>query len=484
MEPVLLRRRVMPERSLLQARKILAALIVAFALVALAFIGSSVAAFAVSQRIEAGAYDLLDNALPSVTELLHAMGAEDRLTANVQALSRTQVPVADTAEEITTARGELDASLAAAMRTPDYAGEREFFDREIRPRATAVDRAVDELLDVLGRNPAGGGAVAEAATGVDGAARDLDVAMRSLAQLNQTHAHDAAAAVLRSRLAAVNVGIYLELGSALLAVAAAAAVYRAGRRFAARAEEHVARETERARELDTFAQRVAHDLLNPLAGMSFSLDSLARKHDDPDTTRVVGNAKRALERARRMIEGIYAFSKSGARPEPGATAPLRTTVREAVDDVLSAEGESPPTIQVEPFDDLKVAMDRSVLCVLVVNLLSNAAKYTRECPVRRITVRASARADRMHVEVEDTGPGVPAGMEHAIFEPYRRAPGATQPGLGLGLATVKRIVRSHGGDVGVRRAAKIGSVFWFELPLGAVPRGQPAPTLSKPSPAH
>jgi len=69
----------------------------------------------------------------------------------------------------------------------------------------------------------------------------------------------------------------------------------------------------------------------------------------------------------------------------------------------------------------------------------------------------------VRVEVEDTGPGLPPGIEHSIFEPYVRAPGVTQPGLGLGLATVKRFADSHGGAVGVLRA-EAGTVFWFELP--------------------
>lgn len=463
----------------------LTALIVAFAVVAIAFIGSSFAAYSVARRIDVGANDLLNNALPSVTELLRAMGAEDRLSANVQALIRRPTAAGpETSTEIATARAELDASASSAMRTPDYPDEREFYALEVRPRMTALDRGVDDLLEVLGRNPGDARAVVAAASAADDASRDLDVALRSLAQLNQKHAYDAAGVVLRSRLAAVRVGMYLEAAAAAIAILATVFLFRVAYGFTLRAREEIEREAERARELDTFAQRVAHDLLNPLTGMSFSLDSLARRHADPDTSRVVGNAKRALVRARRMIDGIYAFSRSGARPAPGATAPLRTTVREAVEDALAAEAESPPTIEVEPFDDLKVAMDRAVLGVIAANLLSNAVKYTRECPVRRITVRASLRGDRVHVEVEDTGPGVPTGMERAIFEPYRRAPGVTQPGLGLGLATVRRIVRAHGGDVGVRRAAKGGSVFWFELPLGAVPRGQPAPSLGKPSPAH
>jgi len=68
------------------------------------------------------------------------------------------------------------------------------------------------------------------------------------------------------------------------------------------------------------------------------------------------------------------------------------------------------------------------------------------------------------VEIEDSGPGVAPELAERVFEPYFRAPGLTQQGLGLGLATVERMVVAHGGRVGVRRGA-IGALFWFELPV-------------------
>jgi signal transduction histidine kinase len=181
-----------------------------------------------------------------------------------------------------------------------------------------------------------------------------------------------------------------------------------------------------------------------------------------------------------MVQGIYAFSKSGARPTEGVTAPLRETVVEATDELLATE-QSPPTIDVQPFDEVEVATDRAVLGVIVANLLSNASKYSRDSSERRVTVRARGEGGRVRVEVEDTGPGVPAGLERSIFEPYLRAPGVTQPGLGLGLATVKRLVTAHGGRVGERNAPTGGAVFWFELPRAHTPRPEPSPEAPVPA---
>jgi len=70
--------------------------------------------------------------------------------------------------------------------------------------------------------------------------------------------------------------------------------------------------------------------------------------------------------------------------------------------------------------------------------------------------------------VQDTGPGIPSEKKGALFEPYVRGE-SNQPGIGLGLATVKRLTEAHGGRVGVESSPGAGSTFWFELPKGAPP---------------
>ncbi|MGH7296743.1 MAG: sensor histidine kinase, partial [Polyangiaceae bacterium] len=205
------------------------------------------------------------------------------------------------------------------------------------------------------------------------------------------------------------------------------------------------------------------DLLSPMSGIVFSLGTIERSHPDPATKAIVERTLRSLARARQMVTGIFNFARSGARPTPGASTPLDAGVRAAVDELRGADVPSAPQVDVEPFDEVDVACDEAVLGVMLSNLLSNAEKYTRDSPVHRIVVRASATPATARIEVEDAGPGLPPGLEHSIFQPYVRAPGVTQPGLGLGLATVKRLADAHGGQVGVRRIEG-GTVFWFELP--------------------
>jgi signal transduction histidine kinase len=99
-------------------------------------------------------------------------------------------------------------------------------------------------------------------------------------------------------------------------------------------------------------------------------------------------------------------------------------------------------------------------------LVRNAIKYVVEgtTNVRSVVVRVHEEAARVRVDVLDTGPGIPQDSTHRIFEPFVRGVATRQPGVGLGLATVKRLVEAYGGSVGVQSFDNRGSRFWFELP--------------------
>jgi signal transduction histidine kinase len=76
----------------------------------------------------------------------------------------------------------------------------------------------------------------------------------------------------------------------------------------------------------------------------------------------------------------------------------------------------------------------------------------------------------VRIEVTDTGPGIPKEMENEVFRPFVRGRTTSRPGVGLGLATVKRIVEAYGGRVGVLSSDGGGSRFWFTLPRAVVTR--------------
>jgi signal transduction histidine kinase len=123
--------------------------------------------------------------------------------------------------------------------------------------------------------------------------------------------------------------------------------------------------------------------------------------------------------------------------------------------------------------------------VLLTNLVRNSLKYMGDSPVRRVHLGVRARRNCVAFEIADSGPGVPEELGDKIFEPYVRGKqmAAKRTGIGLGLATVKRLVIAHGGAVGVRRSHLGGALFWFELPR-AEGEGEPRSVRSPEKPAH
>jgi signal transduction histidine kinase len=139
-------------------------------------------------------------------------------------------------------------------------------------------------------------------------------------------------------------------------------------------------------------------------------------------------------------------------------------VTELIDEIGPSAQERGVVLEVGGLCPTFVACSPGVLTSMVQNLVDNAVKFIAGSPLKRVRVEARCEGARTRVEVRDTGPGVARSMRVAIFDPYVRAPGSTAPGLGLGLATVRRLAEAHGGAIGVVENAPVGSVFWFELP--------------------
>lgn len=116
-------------------------------------------------------------------------------------------------------------------------------------------------------------------------------------------------------------------------------------------------------------------------------------------------------------------------------------------------------------EDLRLSADRDKILQVLANLLDNAAKYSPEGA--SVTLSAEDLDGRVRVAVADSGPGIPAGHLHRVFERFYRVDKARSRelgGTGLGLSIVKHLVEQHGGAAGVDSAPGAGSTFWFILP--------------------
>jgi len=124
---------------------------------------------------------------------------------------------------------------------------------------------------------------------------------------------------------------------------------------------------------------------------------------------------------------------------------------------------------------LAVDGDRDLLLSAVGNLLQNAFKFTR--PGTEVILNAYSVGDRIVIDVEDHGDGLPPQDVDRLFQPFTQA-GADRTGLGLGLSIARRSVESNGGVLSVRNKPRSGCIFTIDIPRHAVAAAPVAPALS------
>jgi signal transduction histidine kinase len=223
---------------------------------------------------------------------------------------------------------------------------------------------------------------------------------------------------------------------------------------------------ERADEMEAFAGRVAHDIRGPLAPVSLAIQSVQRTLDEKDARRMtLERGLRSLRNLESVITDLLTFARAGAGPDREGLAPLREVAANVVQDLEPQAKEDGARIAVEDLPTCGVACAPGVLTSILLNLVGNALKHMPKSALSKTVVLRGSRkrGSFVHVEVADTGQGLPPGDPSRLFEPFVRG-NERQPGLGLGLATVRRLVEAHGGSVGVRPNEGQGAVFWFELP--------------------
>jgi signal transduction histidine kinase len=297
--------------------------------------------------------------------------------------------------------------------------------------------------------------------------------------VNTREAEDAALRIEQAHAGARRMALQMDALCVLLAGLAAGLVVRAVTKARRIQEEHREIVERRAEELEQFAGRVAHDVLSPLATVGLAL-SLAQRTGSPAQQSAAQRGTSSLQRVRGIVDALLEFARSGARPEPGASADVPAVVSGLLDELRPQAEEAAAELRVEPIPECAVACSPAVLVIVLSNLIRNAIKYLGDASERVVLLRVRPRRSTVLLEVEDSGPGVPLELGDRIFEPYIRGPrvSATRPGIGLGLATVKRLVTAHGGILGNRRSTLGGAHFWFEFPRAEASERPPASTDS------
>jgi signal transduction histidine kinase len=227
------------------------------------------------------------------------------------------------------------------------------------------------------------------------------------------------------------------------------------------------------RQKTDFMATISHELRTPLTSINGYLELL----EDGDYGDLTDAQRGALDiigrnanRLRGLIEDLLVLNKIEA------TGLQSTTEDVPVDDLVEGVAEllrpvadaAGVTLVIEPIDpELVIRVDRGQLERSLINLGSNAVKFTR--PGGQATIGAAEVDGRAVITVTDTGIGIPAGDLPQLFGRFFRASNATAaaiPGTGLGLAIVRALVEGHGGELRLDSVEGEGTVIRVDLPVG------------------
>ena len=316
-----------------------------------------------------------------------------------------------------------------------------------------------------------GVAVARSGDAADQSVRDaaLDAAAASVVatlDYDVGQAKAIARSVRQERQSALQTIVALDAAATLVALFGLLVAYRASRRHDVLLRAHNSLLATRVIELDRFAGRVSHDLLNPLGTISAGLAVLAMGRGDQG--HAIERSQRALLRARDLVQALLEFARAGAPAESSASCALDAVLPGIVGDCSPIAAEAGVAVVIDAEPSVCVPCSQGVMTSIVQNLVQNAIKYMGARPIKRVTVRTRCVGTTVRLDVEDTGPGIPTDVQATMFDPFVRGPNPEVNGSGLGLATVKRLVESHGGTIGVQSKVGAGTLFRIELPLPMV----------------
>lgn len=434
-------------------------LIASFVLTIASFIVATVLSEHRARGIETAAESITTNALPSIgclsrarTELRQIEMLLERLADRKPSGRRFEADLA----RLQHSRDAFAQERSMCIGLPAYVGEREL-EEATTMRVKEMDASIDGVIQTVQEGEKEAARI-ELLARTEPAIDQVDVAMVETINLNARHSASLGSEITSLKAASQSMRTFLIALAVVLAVTAGLMMVRLLNRFTHIMETRVS-------ELETFAGRVAHDVRSHLASIGLALELTKRNPELGLRKGALDRAIKTLQRVGQLVDGLLIFARAGASPPGGTRADVGEVVSAVVEELRPSAEESSVVLCLEPPQEPTfVACSPGVLISLVSNLVGNAIKYMGESPVRRVLVTTRDEGEMVRFDVRDTGPGVQPSLRAHIFDPYVRAAESTVPGIGLGLATVRRLVEAHGGSVGVGPNEESGSLFWFELP--------------------
>jgi len=208
---------------------------------------------------------------------------------------------------------------------------------------------------------------------------------------------------------------------------------------------------------------VAHEVRNPLFGITTTLSALARSLEDRKAVQpFIDVVMTEVSRLNYLMEQLLEHSRP-IRLD-GDVSALRIVIEEVAEEFRSPAKEKGVDLIVEYHDPEGPRVDRRKMHGVFTNLFENALQHTGSGGQIRLAATTERNGSaEVQIEVSDTGAGIAIENQHKVFEPFF----TTRPnGVGLGLAIVRKTIHDHGGTISLRSNGNIGTTFVIKLPLG------------------
>jgi signal transduction histidine kinase len=223
-----------------------------------------------------------------------------------------------------------------------------------------------------------------------------------------------------------------------------------------------------------FLRAMSHELrtpLNAISGYTEILELGIRGIVNPEQVKDLGRIKRAAAYLLRLINDVLTIARlEGARPLNVISIPVNPVLGEVEGlCVLQAKANGLALTVESGAEETRVAADAERFQQILINLITNAIKFTPAGGT--ITVTCDTDANVARISVTDTGVGVRVIDIERVFEPFvqidRHLTTATQQGVGLGLSISRELARAMRGDLTLRSAEGVGSTFTLTLPIAS-----------------
>ena len=225
-------------------------------------------------------------------------------------------------------------------------------------------------------------------------------------------------------------------------------------------------------DLDAFARQLAHELRTPIGhvqGLAQMLAERGAARLQAEDHELLQLQVAAAQRMRETVDALLELARSTLQPMPLEAVDLSALAHEVISELPSLPRRAPLRWHIQL--DMRVDANRAALKIVLLNLMGNAAKFTRDgaTPRARVGLRAEG-SGLLRISVQDNGVGFDPSRAAQLFKPFSRLHARDDyAGSGIGLSIVQRIVERHGGRVEARAEVGRGACFEFTLPSGEPP---------------